>query len=1090
MSVIDRASDTEAEATRAMFWDKPANPDHGIFDGDAFISYADVWSLGDRLASAAGLPDKALACLFVDNSAASVAAYLGFLRAGHAVLLGDARWSVNNQRRLLDRYRPDVVCWPGDGPDGRRADIVGDHIRRDVRGDVGQDVDPISLYVRSVDDPHRNGPVHADLALLLATSGTTGDTRLVRLSHRAVADNADAIADFLDIDARERAITSLNMSYAYGLSVVNSHVARGASVVCSNLGVRDPAFWRQVVRWRCTSLAGVPAQYITLRADGYWREPARTIRTYTQAGGALSAEHQAYCHDQARKCGARLVVMYGQTEATARIAYVPPDALAAHLGAIGVAIPGGELTIPERDPDTGAGELYYRGVNVMMGYAESRACLSKGDELGGFLATGDIATRDADGYFRLVGRSKRMVKMSGVRVALDQLERMASERMASQGIGHAVAVVATGDDEPVTAFIECQRLPDGISGSELAGDLGLPAGLVIVRAIAEIPLTRRHKPDYRALTDLAREPAPEVNSPDVSGHVFADVSAREAEVAAVWTDVLGGAPTGRPMDEPLGVDDSFFAVGGNSLLAIQLVYKLRERGLHCELEDAFARPTIAGLARAVRVAAVTEDDAQRSGASASRDVSDERPLSENQRLYWRLHRWYRRAPVLNMTVMLEMRGPLVVGALRRAVDEVVQRHDILRTTYRFSGGRLSQHVTTEQAPALAMFEPDLGGPQSGPLSVSPDAEVLAEVLDELPSEIRTIADREANWRFDLAREPVVRFSLIRWTAERHVLIVVLHLVAGDGWSCEVLLNELVAGYNRHAGDGARPVPSPVHAGDLRREQYHDYAARARSARAGSESERLAYWRAQLSDMPRVSLPIDRPRPRRSTGSGRTIDFVIDANATARLQRLATRCRCTLYMVLLGGFHAFLWRATGQSDIPIGTTHANRSDTRSERLIGSVAETSIVRLPFAADLSVDEFLSRVRATVVRTMEIGAPPLDLLVGGAEQAVASAEWFPALFTYLNFPRASLDLVGLTTRRRPLWTAASKCDLILRIEPERHLLPGAWTYRTEVFSERRVRALLSGFTGVLDALCGASQQLMGELVESLDWSELDIVI
>jgi long-chain acyl-CoA synthetase len=420
------------------FWSNAQKGD--VWDRGRSYSLSEVRHRGDALVAAASLPVRSLAFLFVDNSVDSISAYLGFLRAGHVVFLGDARLSARYKNGLVERYRPGVVWSAGEGwtPRGEFARAGGG---------------AADLFVAKDGMP----PVlHPGLALLLSTSGTTGSPKLVRLAYSALQSNAAAICQALQIDDRECAITSLNMSSAYGLSIINSHLCAGASLVCTNHGVKDSEFWEAVSAHKCTSFAGVPFQYDLLREMDYWAHPQPSIRTYTQAGGSLSPEAQRFHIERATSSGARLVVMYGQTEATARISIVPPDRLADRLGTIGEPIGGGHLSIVDPDPASGQGELLYQGPNVMLGYADGRDCLSLGDVCGGRLRTGDIATMDSDGRFRIVGRSKRIVKPFGLRISLDHLEQIISNDMALQ-----TAIV--GNDALIRVFV--------LRGSVERGDL-------------------------------------------------------------------------------------------------------------------------------------------------------------------------------------------------------------------------------------------------------------------------------------------------------------------------------------------------------------------------------------------------------------------------------------------------------------------------------------------------------------------------------------------------------------------------------------------------------------------------------------------
>ncbi|MFM2152933.1 MAG: hypothetical protein RL199_1368, partial [Pseudomonadota bacterium] len=339
-----------------------------------------------------------------------VVLYLACLEARLPVCLADL--SAPASQRLVDAWRPSLVIGSAQG--------VLD----------GEALEGLPSTRARFDPAAPAHGLHEDLALLLTTSGSTGDPKLVRLSHRNIVSNADAIATYLGIGPGERALQSLPLHYAYGLSVLNSHLRAGATVVLTQQSFLRPEFWALAGRHAGTSFAGVPYVYETLHRLRF--EPAKhpSIRMWTQAGGALNPELVTRFHEKATSAGARFVVMYGQTEATARMSWLSSDRLPAKAGAIGRAIPGGRLRLEPVPGDASQRELVYEGPNVMLGYALVPADLAKGDDLGGVLRTGDLGEQDGDGDFYIRGRLSRFAKLFGHRIGLDDLEREA-ERLFS-----------------------------------------------------------------------------------------------------------------------------------------------------------------------------------------------------------------------------------------------------------------------------------------------------------------------------------------------------------------------------------------------------------------------------------------------------------------------------------------------------------------------------------------------------------------------------------------------------------------------------------------------------------------------------------
>ena len=369
------------------------------------VSYAQLADRADALgAHAAPGGAKSLVFCLCDNNLESLAGYLGLLRARAVPLLLNAGIHPDLYEKLLAAYRPAFAWHPRGHAAGRGREVHAD-------GD----------YVLTETGFGTATQLHPDLALLLTTSGSTGSPRLVRLSTTNIASNAASIAEYLGIDADERPITTLPMNYSYGLSIVNSHLLRGATLLLTKRTLMDKAFWEFLNAERATSMGGVPYVYEMLKRLRFGRMDLPSLRTLTQAGGRLSVEltreFAALCAEK----HIRFFVMYGQTEATARMSYLPSGLALEKAGSIGIAIPGGSFALADD------GELVYRGPNVSLGYADDAADLARGDDNGGVLHTGDVARCDADGLYMIVGRKKRMLKLFGNRINLEDVERMVVE---------------------------------------------------------------------------------------------------------------------------------------------------------------------------------------------------------------------------------------------------------------------------------------------------------------------------------------------------------------------------------------------------------------------------------------------------------------------------------------------------------------------------------------------------------------------------------------------------------------------------------------------------------------------------------------
>lgn len=387
-----------------------------LIEGERNLSYAELDGLCQRIVAPMG--ERSLVFCLCSNTVGSVAGYLAFTESGHVPLLLDAKISRELLAELIDAYRPAWFWAPVD-----MADKLPEHR-------VVLETEGYGLMAAQTEAPFAMNPA---LCLLISTSGSTGSPKLVRQSYENIRSNTLSIIEYLGITPSERAITSLPMNYVYGLSVVNTHIYAGATLILTGLNPYAKKFWDLVDGAGATSFAGVPFTYETIDKLRILKRELPSLRTLTQAGGKLSPELHRKLAAWAAECGKRFVVMYGASEATARMGYLPPERSLEKQGSMGIPIPGGrfELIGAEGeviDAPEQVGELVYYGPNVTLGYALRGEDLIKPDENHGRLVTGDMARRDADGYYTIVGRKKRFLKILGKRVNLDDVERLLKRR--------------------------------------------------------------------------------------------------------------------------------------------------------------------------------------------------------------------------------------------------------------------------------------------------------------------------------------------------------------------------------------------------------------------------------------------------------------------------------------------------------------------------------------------------------------------------------------------------------------------------------------------------------------------------------------
>lgn len=378
-------------------------------DGE-HLTYAHLQELTARIKSRIE-PHQLVFCV-CGNTIGSLAGYVSFVDNNDATLLLDAHLEQTAFETLFSTYKPRYV-W---APDGFEAPEEWDLVYSECS---------YRLWKVTTNCT----PVNDELSVLLTTSGSTGSPKLVRLSKKNLESNARSIIEYLHITEEERPVTGLPMYYSFGLSVINSHLLAGATLLLTPASYVEREFWQFANENSFTSFSGVPYTFEIMKKLKLWKQPMPTLRTLTQAGGKLSNDLLQFFMEKYEPQGVKFYLMYGQTEATARMSYLEPEYGMSKLGSIGKGIPGGTFSLADDDGQViesanEVGELVYEGANVCLGYAERAADLMKGDENHGILHTGDLAYRDADGFYFIAGRKKRFLKLFGNRISLDYLETL------------------------------------------------------------------------------------------------------------------------------------------------------------------------------------------------------------------------------------------------------------------------------------------------------------------------------------------------------------------------------------------------------------------------------------------------------------------------------------------------------------------------------------------------------------------------------------------------------------------------------------------------------------------------------------------
>lgn len=443
------------------------------------LNYQELQEESKRLGKALG--KRCLVFILCSNTIGAFAGYAGCITNRSVPLLLAQNLDKELLQHLIETYKPDYLWAPAE----MKADFPKAAVRYEAFDFVLLETGYRSVY-----------RLRDELCLLLTTSGSTGSPKLVRQSYQNVFANAQSIAEYLKLDETERPITTLPMNYTYGLSIINSHLLVGAAVLITDKTLVQKEFWKFFKEAGATSFGGVPYTYEMLDRMRFMGMELPSLRTMTQAGGKLTPElHEKFARF-AQEHGKKFVVMYGQCEATARMGYLPAEKAVEKKGSMGIAIPGGkfylidtqgkEVTVPHT-----TGELVYEGENVTLGYAECGEELSKGDERGGVLYTGDMAQFDEDGYYYIVGRKKRFLKIYGNRVNLDEIERLIKGKFG-------IEAASAGIDDHLYLFVLEEAVTEAVKRF-VAEKTGLNPAAFHVKTIKEIPKNDSGKIQYREL---------------------------------------------------------------------------------------------------------------------------------------------------------------------------------------------------------------------------------------------------------------------------------------------------------------------------------------------------------------------------------------------------------------------------------------------------------------------------------------------------------------------------------------------------------------------------------------------------------------
>ncbi|MFD7868500.1 amino acid adenylation domain-containing protein, partial [Streptomyces sp. NPDC059783] len=998
---------------------------------EASWTYAELDARANRLAHeliGRGAGPERLVAVALPRSAELVVAILAVMKTGAAYVPVDPAYPQARIAYLLDDARPALVVTDTDSA----ARLPG--AASVARLVLDEEETAARLSGRPATDPGAViDPAHP--AYVIHTSGSTGRPKGVTPTHGGLL---NLLTDLRRVYApqgdgergRLRVALTTSVSFDASWNQLLGLFAGHELHVPDHATWTDPdAFVRYAAEHRIDLVEATPSYLQVLLAHGLLADPGRRPTTVAVGGEAVPEK----LWDELRAVdGVTCLNLYGPSECT--VNSVVADLDTSPRPVIGRPVTRARTHVLDtalRPQPTGVpGELYIAGAGLARGYLH-RPGLTAGrfvaDPFGApgdrMYRTGDLVRRDADGTLVFLGRTDDQVKVRGFRVELGEIETVLAEHPA---IVRAAVVLRT-EGEPRLVGYAVPAAGTEVTGTELRDHLRerLPAHMVpsALVVLDTLPLTPNGKLDRRAL------PAPEHRAA-TPGRTPRTTT--ERLLAGLFAELLGVSE--------VGADESFFDLGGHSLLATRLVARARGiLGVELRLSDLFDAPTVAGLAAAVDVAGRARP------ALTAHDRPATVPLSSAQRRLWFLHRMEGSGATYNIPLALRLSGHLDDRALRAALADVVERHESLRTVF----------PATDGVPYQRVLDADAARPR--PRVTEVEVSALAGRLAEA-----------ARHGFDLAQEPPLHTELFRVGPEEHVLLLVVHHIAGDGWSTAPLSRDLATAYAARAG-GAKPQWSPLPV------QYADYTLWQRDLLGdGGDPDsllntQLAYWKDRLADLPaQLELPFVRPRPAVMSYRGAQLPLHIDTELHAGLREIARTHGTSLFMVLQAGLAALLHKLGAGDDIPVGTPVAGRTDEALDDLVGFFVNTLVLRADLSGDPSFSDLLGRVRAGALAAYAHQDVPFEHLVEALNpsRTLAHHPLFQTMLTLQNAPLGAFDLPGLTVAADLVPTGTAKCDLTFVLAERTDGLTGVLEYSTDLFDAPAAAAIVERWLRLLRAV------------------------
>jgi amino acid adenylation domain-containing protein len=1017
---------------------------------DQQLTYRELNAKANQLAhhlQALGVGSEVLVGICVERSLEMVVGLLGILKAGGAYVPLDPNHPKERLAFILRDTQTPVLL---------TQQKLLSNLPDDCDSYLLLDTDSEKISWESTQNPISQ-VTSENLAYIIYTSGSTGQPKGTLIPHRGLVNYLTWCTQAYAVEQGTGSVVHSPLTFDLTITGLFSPllVGRQVELVPEDIGVESlsAAFCKSS---NLSLVKLTPAQLLLLSQQISPQEAAARTRALIIGGENLLAESVSFWQDWAPET--MLVNEYGPTETVVGccIYQVPSGKRGSGSIPIGKPIANTQLYVLnsylQPVPMGVAGELYIGGANLARGYlnrpelsAEKFVPNPLSQQPGARLyKTGDLVRNRPDGNLEFLGRLDQQVKVRGFRIELSEIESLLAQHPV---VREAVATVReyTPEDRRIVAYVVLQ--PEAVSAvSELQGVLKehlpeymMPTAIV---PLNELPLTANGKVDRRSL------PAPDLTQVQPHATFIAPSTPTEEMLAGIWAEILGL--------EKVGIHDNFFELGGHSLLATQVISRLQKVfQVELPLRQLFESPTVAGLAKDIETATKTE---LRLEAPPIKHISrsGELPLSFAQQRLWFLYQLEPDKPFYNIPAAVRLKGQLDVAALEQSINEILRRHEVLRTSFKTVEGQPVQVIS----PSILLSLPVI------------DLSELPEAYRE--TEIKQLQIAEAQQPFTLDTSPLLRVKLLRLGEEEHVALFTMHHIASDGWSMGMLMREVAALYQAFCNGQLSPLPElPI--------QYADFAAWQRQWLQGEVLEsQLSYWRQQLDGAPAVlELPTDYTRPAVQTFRGATSSFQLSQELSVALQSLSQQEESTLFMTLLAAFKTLLFRYTGSEDIVVGSPIANRNRAEIEGLIGFFVNTLVLRTDTSDNSTFRELLRRVREVTLGAYAHQDLPFEQLVEELQpqRDLSHAPLFQVMFVLQNAPMSELELPGLTLSSLESNSGSAKFDLTLYLEETASGLRGTWEYNTDLFEAATIERMTAHLQTILEGIVANPEQHLSDL-------------